>query len=79
MNVCGAAEVPKSRLESEQHQRVPWPMYSRKLTFRHSRPCPFFMIARVLNNRLQSRVSELEGVDFWPKLSNLEVAEKKHA
>ena len=30
----------KSRLESEWHPRVPWPRYSRKLTFQHSRPHP---------------------------------------
>ena len=37
----GLLKRPKSRLESEQHPRVPWPRYSRKLTFQHSRPRPF--------------------------------------
>jgi len=31
----------KSRLESEWHPKVPLPRYSRKMTFQHSRPCPF--------------------------------------
>jgi len=44
----------KSRLESEQHPSVSWPRYSRKLTFRHSRPCPFSCyVARVLDSRLR--------------------------
>jgi len=59
MNVCGAAEVPEE-LESEQHSSVSWPRYFRKLTFQHSRPHPFFMLARILYSRLQSRVYERE-------------------
>jgi len=39
----------KSRLESEWHPRVPWPRYSRKLTFQHSRPRPF-PAARILQS-----------------------------
>jgi len=29
----GLLKHPKNRLESEQHPRVPWSRYSRKLTF----------------------------------------------
>jgi len=51
---------PKSRLDSERHPRVPWPRYSRKLTFQHSRPTDFC-------------AGLSEGVDLWSKLSNPEV------
>ena len=51
----------KSRLESECHPRVPWPRYSRKLSFQHSKPHPFiFVLARISNRRLQSRAYERE-------------------
>ena len=41
MNVCEAAENPKSRMDSEWHPKVPWQRYSQKLTSQHSRPHPF--------------------------------------
>ena len=37
----GLLKFLKSRLESEWHPRVPWPRYSRELTFQHSWPHPF--------------------------------------
>jgi len=37
----GLLKGPKSRLESGWHPRVPWPRYSGKLIFQHSRPRPF--------------------------------------
>ena len=40
---CEPAEVPEGRLGSEWYPRVPWPRYSRKLTFRYSRPRPLIL------------------------------------
>jgi len=35
-SACRAAEEPEWEPGSEQHPNIPWPRYSRKLTFQHS-------------------------------------------
>jgi len=73
--LVGLLKCPKDRLESEWHPRVPWPRYSRKLTFWHSRPHPY---SYWLEFWTEASIQDLsEGVDLWPKLSNPEVTGEK--
>jgi len=55
----GLLKCPKSRLESEQYPKVPWP---KKVDCSALYALPIFVPARILNSRVQSKIYEREEI-----------------